>query len=292
MSSPAVNLAQLQTSVGQTDVSEDEITYAPLARLAALLDCPDTKLDQGNIVPPLWHWLYFLPCHPQSELGPDGHARRGGFMPDVGLKSRMWAGSRLQWHGCLRVGESVRRTSRILSVEHKAGRSGDLVFVVVRHEIGNELGPVLTEEHDIVYRRSSSPGGLLRRQMAPCDEDWRRRINPDATLLFRYSALTFNSHRIHYDRSYARDEEGYPGLVVHGPLIATFLVELMRTHFPKNHLARFSFRALSPIFDGMSFDVCGKRQPDSQTVRLWARDEAGQLAMDAETQLVPNEWFE
>lgn len=291
MSFTTENLVQLQTSVGQTEVSEDEITYAPLARLAALLDCPVPKLDQGNIVPPLWHWLYFLPCHAQSELGPDGHARRGGFLPDAGLKSRMWAGSRLQWHGRLRVGESVRRTSCIQSVEHKVGRSGDLVFVVVRHEIGNDLGPVLTEEHDIVYRAMSRPDERVQRHMAPCDEDWKRRIKPDATLLFRYSALTFNSHRIHYDRSYAHDEEGYPGLVVHGPLIATFLVELVRTHLPKSHLARFSFRALSPIFDGTSFDVCGKRQPDPQTVKLWARDEAGRLAMHAETELVPNESF-
>lgn len=239
--------------------------------------------QSGDPLPPLWHWLYFLPFDRQSELGPDGHAKRGGFLPPVELPRRMWAGGRVEFHRPLKVGESVTRTSRIADVKVKEGRSGTLVFVLVKHEIGNTGGTALTEEHDIVYRDHRREGEIVPPgQTAPSGAEWERVVQPDDVLLFRYSALTFNGHRIHYDRQYATQVEGYPGLVVHGPLIATLLVDLVRPSAVK----RFEFRAVSPIFDTGTFAVAGKPEGDGKSIRLWARDAAGLLAMTASATVI------
>jgi 3-methylfumaryl-CoA hydratase len=252
-----------------------------VAALSATLDRDDPPPRLGDLLPPLWHWLYFLPIHRQSELASDGHSHRGGFLPPVPLPHRMWAGSRFDFHEPLRVGDELTRKSTIQNVAEKLGRSGRLVFVTVRHEIRNRGGAGLDEEHDIVYREGGQPGAPGGESpLAPADAEWERAIRPDDVLLFRYSALTFNGHRIHYDRRYAVEEEGYPGLVVHGPLIATLLVDLLRREMPQANLAKFAFRAMSPIFDTGAFSVCGK-SGDQGSVRLWARDGAGVLAMDA-----------
>jgi len=230
----------------------------------------------------LWHWLYFLPIHPQSELAADGHAKLGGFLPPVLLPRRMWAGGRFEFHHPLRIGETLTRTSRIVDVRHKEGRTGPLVFVVVRHEIGNAEGIALIEEQDIVYREHPKPGAPASApQPAPSNATWERKVQADDVLLFRYSALTFNGHRIHYDRRYATEVEGYPGLVVHGPLIATMLLELLRRNMPAATVARFSFRAVSPLFDNGAFWICGKPEKDRKAISLWARNEAGRLATTA-----------
>jgi 3-methylfumaryl-CoA hydratase len=276
-------LAQLRSWEGRSETLHDEVTAAPVRNLSATLDRDDPPPAAGTELPPLWHWLYFLPGHRQGELGPDGHARRGGFLPPVPLPRRMWAGGRLQWHAPLRVGEAVQRTSTIASVAHKPGRSGDLVFVVVRHALHNAQGPALTEEHDIVYRAAAQPGDPAPvPQAAPADAAWSREIVPDPVLLFRYSALTFNGHRIHYDRSYVTEVEGYPGLVVHGPLIATLLVDLARRERPGARFARFSFKAVRPTFDLHPFRVCGKPSADGRSAQLWAQDHEGWLTMQAE----------
>jgi 3-methylfumaryl-CoA hydratase len=264
----------LRDWIGKTESSEDFVTPVPLAGLAATLD-----VETPDFVPPLWHWLYFLPLHKRSELGPDGHALRGGFLPPVPLPRRMWAGGRLEFHRDLQVGERISRHSRIQDVSYKEGRSGRLVFVVVRHEISSEAGLAVTEEHDIVYRDLSS-STLAAGTAAPGDASWERVIYPDDVLLFRYSALTFNGHRIHYDRRYAMEVEGYPGLVVHGPLMATLLAELVRFELPDARIRRFEFRAVRPVFDTAAFSVCGSAA-DSSTVRLWAKDATGGLAMTA-----------
>jgi 3-methylfumaryl-CoA hydratase len=276
-------LAQLSSWQGRSETLHDELTAAPVRALSATLDRDDPEPAAGTVLPPLWHWLYFLPRHRQSELGPDGHARRGGFLPPVPLPRRMWAGGRLQWHAPLRVGEPVRRISRIESVTHKAGRSGDLVFVLVRHEVHNAQGLALTEEHDIVYRAAAQPGDPVPPpQAAPTDAVWSRELVPDPVLLFRYSALTFNGHRIHYDRSYVTEAEGYPGLVVHGPLIATLLVDLVRRERPDATLQSFSFKAVRPTFDLDPFRVCGRPAADGGSVQLWAQDHQGWLTMQAQ----------
>lgn len=268
--------------IGRSESRQDEITRTPIAALAATLDRDDPLPNPGDAVPPLWHWLYFLPIHRQSEIGADGHPRRGGFLPPVPLPRRMWAGSRFEFHHPLRVGEPISRTSQIVDVSLKEGRTGPLVFVLVRHEIGNSQGVAITEEHDIVYRENPTPGTPAPTPpAAPRDSEWERTIEPDDVLLFRYSALTFNGHRIHYDRRYVTEVEGYPGLVVHGPLIATLLLDSLRRNRPEATLLRFAFRAVSPLFDIAPFSVCGKPEAIGKTIKLWAKNSEGALAMDA-----------
>ena len=277
-----MDIAYLRQWVGKTETREDEVTASPVAALAATLDLDAPLPLRGDPLPPLWHWLYFLPVHRQSEIGPDGHALRGGFLPPVPLPRRMWAGGRLEFHRPLHVGEKISRRSVIADVQHKEGRTGPLVFVLVRHEIGGDGGLAISEEHDIVYRGlSGPPEPTIAPVAAPADATWERAIHPDDVLLFRYSALTFNGHRIHYDRRYATEVEGYPGLVVHGPLIATLLMDLIRRHLPGTYVDRFSFRAVSPIFDTADFAVCGEPEGE-KTVRLWAKNASGALAMTAD----------
>ena len=280
-----VDLDHLRGWIDRTESVEDSVTLAPLRALTATLDRDDAPRNAGDAVPPCWHWLYFLPIHRQSELGPDGHPRRGGFLPPVPLPRRMWAGSRLEFVAPLRVGQAIARSSRIQDVRLKEGRSGPLVFVNVRHEIRADGTLAINEEHDIVYRENPKAGEPAPAGIAAPDAAlWSRRIEPDDVLLFRYSALTFNGHRIHYDRRYVTTVEGYPGLVVHGPLIATLLLDLLRRELPAAQVTGFSFKAMQPIFDVAPFEVCGRRE-DGGTVKLWARTPDGHLAMDASATL-------
>jgi 3-methylfumaryl-CoA hydratase len=275
-------LTHLQEWVGRSEAAEDTVTATKVAALAATLDRGDHWPAAGTPLPPLWHWTLTTPIVRQSTIGPDGHPTRGGFLPPVPLPRRMWAGSRVVFTQALRIGEALRRSSRVVSVEHKPGRSGQLVFVLVRHEYSGGTGLAITEEQDIVYREAPQPDAQSPKPTsAPVESTWERCIEPDAALLFRYSALTFNAHRIHYDRSYVTEVEGYPGLVVHGPLIATMLLDLLRRNLPLATVARFEFRAIKPLFDIAPFAVCGTPQPDGRTVKLWARDADGWLAMEA-----------
>jgi 3-methylfumaryl-CoA hydratase len=276
-------LVRLRGWEGRSETLTDDVTATPVRALSATLDRDDPDPAPGTALPPLWHWLYFLPRYRQGELGPDGHARLGGFLPPVPLPRRMWAGGRLQWHAPLKVGDAVERKSSIVSVTHKAGRTGDLVFVLVRHEVRNASGLAVSEEHDIVYRAAARAGDPVPPpQAARQDAAWTREIVPDDVLLFRYSALTFNGHRIHYDRKYVTEVEGYPGLIVHGPLIATLLVDLLRREMPQATLRSFSFKAVRPTFDLHPFRVCGQPSPDGRSVRLWAQDHEGWLTMQAD----------
>ena len=275
-------LDHLKSWVGKSQTLHDEITAAPVRALSATLDREDPEPTSGTELPPLWHWLYFLPHERQSGIGPDGHARRGGFLPPVPLPRRMWAGGRLHWHDPVRVGDTVRRVSTVQSVELKKGRSGEMVFVRVQHEVMHDRGVALTEEHDIVYRAAAQPGDAAPQPVAAeHNAPWSRTIDADAVLLFRYSALTFNGHRIHYDRTYVMEEEGYPGLVVHGPLIATLLVDLVRRNAPAAKIERFDFKAVRPTFDQHPLRVSGMPSSDGRTVRLWAEDHEGWLTMTA-----------
>jgi 3-methylfumaryl-CoA hydratase len=280
----ALDIDHLRGWIGRTDTCEDVATSAPLKALTAVLDRDDAPVAHGDTVPPCWHWLYFLPMPRQSEIGADGHPLRGGFLPPVPLPRRMWAGSRLQFLAPIHAGQTLRRTSHIDDVRLKDGRTGPLVFVNVRHEIEVDGAPAIREEHDIVYRDLPQPGEAAPAPVAaPADAAWTRRIEPDDVLLFRYSALTFNGHRIHYDRRYVKEVEGYPGLVVHGPLIATLLLDLLRRELPDARVNGFSFRAVKPLFDIAPFQVCGHQE--GKTVKLWARTEEGHLAMNASATL-------
>lgn len=281
-------LDELQAWAGREETLLDDITSAPVLRFSATLDREDPEPTAGSVLPPLGHWLFFLPQHLQREIGPDGHARRGGFLPPVPLPRRMWAGGRLSWSpdNPLRVGDAAQRISRIESVTHKAGRSGDLVFVLVKHEVHNRHGLALTEEHDIVYRAAAEPGDPVPPpQAAESGAQWQREVTPDAVLLFRYSALTFNGHRIHYDRQYVTQEEGYPGLIVHGPLIATLLVDLVRRHAPTAFVKNFQFKAVRPTFDLHPFRLNAQPSSDGKTIRVWANDHEGWLTMQGSVEL-------
>ena len=283
-------LSGLQDWVGKTETLADTITAAPVRALSATLDRDDGRPVAGTPLPPLWHWLYFLPAARASEIGPDGHPQRGGFLPPVPLPRRMWAGGRLSWEPAnpLRVGDAAQRTSRIASVTHKAGRSGDLVFVTVRHEVHNAQGLALTEEHDIVYRGAPQPGDAPSVPVAAgTSASWQRELTPDEVLLFRYSALTFNGHRIHYDRRYVTETEGYPGLVVHGPLIATLLLDLLRRQLPGAIVRRFEFKALRPSFDGQPIRLSAQPSVDGRSIALWAQDHEGWLTMKANAEIEP-----
>lgn len=277
-------LPQLQQWTGRTETLRDLITPAPLRAMAATLDRDDPQPEPGTALPFLWHWLFFLPHHRQSEIGPDGHAKRGGFLPPVPLPRRMWAGGRLSWQAGnpLCVGQEVQRLSTIQSVSHKSGRTGDLLFVLVQHQVSNAKGLALTEEHDIVYRAAAQPGDPVPAPTAAeTGAAWQREVTPDDVLLFRYSALTFNGHRIHYDRRYVTEVEGYPGLIVHGPLIASLLMDLLRRHAPDAWVTRFEFKAVRPTFDLHPFRLNGQPGADGKTIRLWAQDHEGWLTMQA-----------
>lgn len=282
------DLARLSDWVGRSETVQDLIGATPVVALNATLDHPAMAVGPGTPLPPLWHWLYFLPVHRHSEIGPDGHAKRGGFLPPVPLPRRMWAGSQFSFAEPLRVGETVERRSTIADVTVKHGRTGRLVFVKVRHEVSRQgaATPAILEFHDIVYREAKVPGEPEPAPTpAPSDAAWVREIVPDDVLLFRYSALTFNGHRIHYDRRYVTEVEGYPGLIVHGPLIATLLLDLVRRHAPEASVTRFAFRAVRPTFDLHPFRVHGAPSADGRSVRLWACDHEGWLTMDATAEL-------
>jgi len=271
--------------IGRTEQRADHATPVPVAAMSATLDRDDPEPLPGTELPLLWHWLYFLPLARASEIGPDGHPRRGGFLPPVDLPRRMFAGGRYEFHHPLQVGDAITRQSRIIDVSGKQGRSGTLVFVTVRHEIANTRGVAITEEHDIVYRDNpSADAPPAAPRPAPEGAEFSREIVADPVLLFRYSALTFNGHRIHYDRSYVTEVEGYPGLIVHGPLIATLLVDLLRRNAPHASVRRFAFKAMRPIFDIHPFSVCGRSNGDHR-IALWARDHEGFLAMEASAEL-------
>ena len=280
--------SNLASWIGRSQTQFDTAGPTPVLALHATLDHAPAPVEPGSVLPPLWHWLYFLPLHRQSEIGADGHARRGGFLPPVPLPRRMWAGSEFEFRSPVRVGDRMARSSTIDSVRVKEGRSGRLVFVRVRHALhcNGAAEPALVEFHDIVYRAARHAGEVEPApQAAPSGAPWQRSIVPDDVLLFRYSALTFNGHRIHYDRRYVTEVEGYPGLVVHGPLIATLLLDLLQRELPTAEVAAFRFKALRPSFDLHPLRLNGALQPDGKGVRLWAQDHEGWLTMESSASL-------
>jgi 3-methylfumaryl-CoA hydratase len=278
MNTPATE--ELEAWIGRTESRADAVTAWPAVALAATLDRRDPAPGPGDALPPGWHWLYFLEAAPASELGPDGHPKRGGFLPPVALPRRMWAGGRLEFRRALRVGESIRRDAT-LSIEPKQGRSGNLVFVTVRHSVsaGGELAVI--EDHDIVYREAAKSGDAPPPpKPAPREASWRRELVADPVMLFRYSALTFIGQRIHYDLEYCRNVEGYPGLVVHGPLQVILLLDLARRNEPRP-VRRIEYRALHPLFHFERFTVNGNPAPDGAQAQLWTANSAGNQALAA-----------
>jgi len=281
MSLPPLDLDLLKQWVGRSETRNDLIHVTAVNAMAATLH-KQQILTAGDPLPLLWHWLFFWAVSPASGIGPDGHPKRGGFLPPVELPRRMWAGGRLKFDSDLPVASDAKRVSRIKAIDVKTGNTGRLAFVTVAHEIGAHGNISIYEEHDIVYRDNPQPGAAQAApKAAPTDASWSRLITPDPVLLFRYSALTFNGHRIHYDLSYTTDIEGYPGLIVHGPLIATMLMELLCSQVPQQRVREFRFRAVSPTFDIDTFTVNGKLSADGHEAHLWAANARGELTMQA-----------
>ena len=283
-----INIDHLRTWQGKNEQRSDLISAFPSNALAATLDRDDPEYGAGDPLPPLWHWLHFLPIHKLKDSGYDGHAALGSFLPPVPLPRRMWAGSRLTFLAPMKIGQALQKCSTVKSVAHKSGRSGDLVFVTVVHEVFDSDQLCLKEEHDIVYRAAPAKGAIIPASpSAPERSHFSRKIDPDPVLLFRYSALTFNGHRIHYDHPFCINAEGYGGLVVHGPLLATLMLDLLRREMPEAQVSAFEFRAISPVFDTHPFSVHGKAKTDG-TIQLWIKRHDGVLAMDGTATLGPS----
>ena len=258
--------------IGRSETMRDHVAREPFDRLSAMLD----RTPEDAAIPPMGHLLCFLPGAAQADIGADGHPKRGGIIPPIDLPMRMAAGSRVSFHAPIPFGAEVRRVSTIANFTQKTGRTGRLAFLTLRHEIFTGGTLCVTDEADIVFREKTGnavslpPGEKRNAQIS-------RSITPTAALLFRFSALTYNAHRIHYDRDYAMQEEGYPGLVVHGPLLATLLVDHFRRHRPTDLVARFEFRAQRPVFDLAPFTV---NLVDTETgADVWAADGDGYVAM-------------
>lgn len=281
-----LDLDHLRQWIGRTTEASDVVTAQLVKGLRATLFQEIGEPKAGDPAPWTVHWCLAQAVFPMSQLGPDGHPTRGGFLPPVPLPRRMWAGGELEFLDSLRVGDEAKRTSRISDVTMKTGSTGVLCFVSVEHTVTTPRGTAIRERQDIVYRDISSaqPVASAKPASPPPVAKHRETHMADPVLLFRYSALTFNGHRIHYDRRYVTEVEGYPGLIVHGPLLATLLADLVRRH-TEAPMTAFRFRAVRPLFDVADFAVCGAPSPDGRRVELWARGADGSLAMQAEAEL-------
>jgi len=271
--------------IGSKEVREEVISEFPAQAAAAMLDLDGARMTHGNPLPPLWHWFYFLPMAARSQIDIDGHPKRGGFFPPVALPRRMFAGARTKFHQPITIGEPAAREGEILNVAEKSGKAGRLVFVTVRYRFKQGGGVRIEEEQDIVYKEPgpSIPGPVPLESLPDVPAGtWVEDVRPDTVLLFRFSALTFNAHRIHYDRPYALQEEGYPGLVVHGPLTAVMLAGLTLEKSGKR-IDRFTFQGRAPLFDLHPFRLIGQLEGD--TVALEARGPDGKIAMQATAEL-------
>ena len=264
--------------VGNSEERHDTIGAFPANALSATLNLTET-FHVGSSLPPLWHWLYFLPIFRLNQRNYDGHAALGGFLPPITLPRRMWAGSRVTFPRSLIVGKDAHKVSTIKSIQEKSGKSGELIFVNVAHQVFQDSQLCIEEEHDIVYRNAPTGANVQSALVKSIETpEFAVQVHPDPVLLFRYSALTFNGHRIHYDHPFCVNTEGYDGLVVHGPLLATMMLELVRNEFPEKKIVNFQFRAIAPIFDTTDFEVCGRKLSGSE-IEIWVRRDDDVLAM-------------
>lgn len=263
--------------IGRQETVHDTIDIYHVQKIALSVGAPAPVV--ADALPALWQWALFVGGLPYDELGEDGHPRRGGFLPSAGdNRNRMWAGGRVKFFKSLRVGTPGVKVSTIHDVKEKEGRTGKLLFVTVRHEYFQHDDLCISEEQDIVYREPSPP--KLQGTVPAPQAQWSHTIEPSSTMLFRYSAVTFNGHRIHYDYPYVTQKEGYPGLVVHGPLIATFMCAAFVAAHPEKELVSFAYRGLRPLIAPMPFQVAGVIN-DATTASAWAEQD-GTLAHQSE----------
>jgi 3-methylfumaryl-CoA hydratase len=276
--SETVDLDHLRQWIGRTAEVSDTVTAQLVKGLRATLFQEIGAPRPGDAAPFTTHWCLGQPVFPMAELGPDGHPSRGGFLPPVPLPRRMWAGGELEFVDTLRVGDDAKRVSRISDVTLKTGSSGSLCFVSVAHEVTTSRGIAIRERQDIVYRDATgAPPASTKTPPPPPVAKHRETHVSDPVLLFRYSALTFNGHRIHYDRDYVTKVEGYPGLIFHGPLQATFIVEMAAKLRGGQPPKKFSYRGVQPLFEGSEFSI--NANPTDSGMDLWTANAAGQPTM-------------
>ena len=289
MAKTALDLDSLKAHIGRRVVSSDVVTAAPANLLRLTFGRAGPEVAMGDALPPGWHILYFLPRFGPDALHPDGSPRDAGVVPPMPLPRRMFAGERFLFQRPLRVGDQLRRESELRDISLKEGGTGPLVFATVVNRIFGPEGLAIEEERRTVFREEIKPGErnqAPRREEAPTDVPWRRRVEPDPVLLFRFSALTFNSHRIHYDRAWAMDVEGYPELVVHGPLTSTLLIDFARDANPGRPFRSYTTQARAPLFLGAPFELRGRPTADGHGCELWAVTPAGTVAMSAQAELI------
>ncbi len=279
-----IDLAHLRQWVGRTHTDVDIAALRHARLMAATIGQPGNPLQTGDALPPLWYWIFFLEGSPASQLGPDGHAARGGFLPPVPLPNRMWAGGRVAMEAPIPIGAAIDKRSQVLSVDLKQGRSGELVFVTVLHEVFVDGVRCIREEHDIVYKGVGSPDAAAPAG-SPGYGEHQRTWLPDTLLLFRYSALTFNGHRIHYDADYCRTVEGYEHPVVHGPLVATMLAGFAQEVAGKP-LRWFHYRGLCPASLGAPLSL--HLAAEGETMHAWCRLADGRVSMRAQAGFAQN----
>jgi len=283
-----MNLDELKAHIGRKQVTTDTLHAGPANLLRLALGRPEPELADGDALPPAWLALYFLPRIATGELRPDGAPFDAGVVPPMPLPRRMFAGERQRFHQALRLGERVRRETELADISLKSGSTGTLVFATVLSRVFGPGGLAVEEERRTVFREEIKAGErnqAPRREPAPADAPWRRTITPTSVLLFRFSALTFNSHRIHYDRPWAMDVEGYPGLVVHGPLTTTLLIDFARDHAQGRAIRGYTTQARAPLFDTAPFELRGRPLVDGRGCECWAVTPEGTIAMSAEVEL-------
>ena len=273
-------MKNFDTWIGKKEVLTDYSNPRPIAMMQALLNQPEKKLSE---IPHLYHWFYFLPIIKGEELAEDGHPKKGSFLPPIPFPKRMWAGGRLHFLSPIAVNQKIRRESEITKIEFKQGKSGDMYFVTVKHSVFADDTLAIIEEHDIVYREATnqiqSNSSVTKVEIEAKQYSYKKQFPVDTVTLFRYSALTYNGHKIHYDRTYAINKEGYPGLVVHGPLLATLLLHTFEQENQSKKVSSFEFRAVNPVFDFNEFYICGNIQ--SNEGELWIEKTDGQIAIRA-----------
>ncbi len=287
MATAELSLENLRQYVGRKSTSTDVVTAGPANLLRLAFARPEPEFRDGDAIPPGWQLLYFLPRFGPSELRPDGSPLESGVVPPMPLPRRMFAGERLRFHRPIRIGDHVTRETELADISLKTGGTGTLVFATTVQRISTPEGLAVEEERRTVFREEVKAGErnqAPRREDAPTDVPWRRRIEPNAVLLFRFSALTFNSHRIHYDRAWAMDVEGYPGLVVHGPLTSTLLIDFARDSNPGRTLVSYTTQARAPLFDTAPFELRGRPTADRRGCELWAVTPEGTIAMSAQVE--------
>ena len=279
----SAELEHLKKWIGEKETGVDHVTIPFVHRLSATLDRDDAFPKTGDVLPPGWHSCLFPRVVRHSQIGPDGHPARGDFLPPVPLPRRMFAGKRTRFQGDLRLGDEVTRVSTIKDVVIKQGRTGTMVFVTVNTEITTPRGLAVSEEQDIVYRAEMDKNAPAPApQPAPGTAVWKNIVTPTEVMLFRYSALTFNGHRIHYDHPYVTQTEGYPGLVMNGGLTTLLVYELARAHAPANSPIKFiSSRNVRPMFANRPITICGEPSTDGKAAKLWTQDDTGALSMSA-----------